>query len=64
VIRRDRPILHRSFENILYFLLNDRVAVDVGLVRRWIDVEPNGHSEILRSVPTLFEMSPPWRSEA
>jgi hypothetical protein len=24
------------------------VAVDVGLIRRWIDVEPNRHSEILR----------------
>jgi hypothetical protein len=27
------------------------VAVDVGFIRRWIDVEPNRHSEILRLVP-------------
>jgi hypothetical protein len=40
-------ILHRSRQDLFHFFLNDRVAIDMGLIRRWIDVEPNRHSEIL-----------------
>jgi hypothetical protein len=36
-------ILHRSRKNIFDFLLKDGVAVDVRLIRRWINVEPNRH---------------------
>jgi hypothetical protein len=41
-------ILHRSRQDIFHFVLYNGVAVDVGLPRRWIDVEPNRHAEILR----------------
>ena len=44
-------ILHRPCEDVLHFFLNDRVAIDVRLIRRRVDVEPNGHFEILRPVP-------------
>jgi hypothetical protein len=48
VIRGTGAILHRSRQDILHFFFNDGVAIDVGLIRRWIDVETNRHSEIFR----------------
>ena len=36
---------------LIHFFLDDRVAVDVGLICRWIDVEPSRHLEILRPAP-------------
>lgn len=47
-------------QSILHFFLNDRVAVDVGLIRRPVDVEPDRHSKNSTLVPGFPKSRNDW----